>query len=213
MPRKLLTGGLALAVSIGPVVIGSSAASAGGPSDPITCASLSVAVTFGTPLSVSGTTTSLKKGGPPTSIGAGTFTCPDGTIAPPFPGTSPRLMIPTGKNTKVSKGVYKTGRWSQFAVSGGRLRGTFDFTIDGGPVVFKATRLTVEVHGACAGDVGFMITGRVTGNFANKSADMLACFGTDTHVDTTHGSFPNDYTVYNGVVAAQSDPAASRVDL
>jgi len=196
MRRKILMGVLALALPAGTLAITSSAAFAKKPPpNPIVCSGLSGTVTFGSVgLSTNGATTSLKKGGNNTTVTGGTFSCAGGGS-----GTTPTLTIPNGKNTKISKGVYSTGTWAAFISAGGSLKKdlkTIGFTINGGGDTFKS-KASVEVFGAPCGttpvsEVGFQISGQVTGQYDTKTATVLACLGTDTGPGTS-GSFGTDF--------------------
>jgi len=214
MHRKLIMGALALALPVGVLAAtGAPAFAKKPPPNPVLCTGLSATVTFGLPLTVAGVTTTSKLGNA-TTLGSGTFSCAGGVT-----GTSPALTIPGGKNTKNPKvkhqpHTYQTGTWAEFASAGGTLKKSLkiiDFTINGGLNVFKAKSSSLVVGGSCGPDVGFLINGMVKiGHYDTKVASVLACLGTDTRTDSSHGTFLGDYLVTNGVVSAQIDPAESQ---
>jgi len=216
MRRKILMGVLALALPAGTLAVTSSAAFAKKPPpNPIVCSNFSGTVNFGIGLSTNGQTTPNKKGGNNTTVTGGAFSCAGGGS-----GTAPTLTIPNGKNTKVSKGVYSEGTWAAFIAAGGSLKKdlkTIAFTINGGGDNWKS-KGSAEVVGAPCGttpvsEVGFQLSGQVTGQYATKTATILACLGTDTGPGTS-GSFGTDFGASGlTVLTAGLDPATSNATL
>jgi hypothetical protein len=224
MRRKILIGALAFALPAGSMVVLSSAASAKTVQNPISCSGFSARVNLGTPITTAGVATSAKKANN-TTITGGSFTCTGGKA-----GHAGTIVDAGGKNAKLSKsdprynkttGVkYVTGSWAEFTSAGGSLKKTLkeiSFTIGGAPVLFKTKGASEVLFGACGSDVGFNISGQVkSGTYADKTANVLACLGTDGPVEAPpgpSGNFGADYNHAQGVAFANVDGAVSKATL
>jgi hypothetical protein len=162
--------------------------------------------------------------------GSVAFTCSGGT-APNTGGsasiTGGGLTITGGKNQKLSKsdprynkttGVkYLANSWAGFTAAAGSLKKSIksiNFTINGSAEQFKTKNAS---GAACAGgEVGFQISGQVkSAPFADKTATILACLGSDTRLDNSTGSFGADVgtDAGGGVVSAQIDSVTSNATL
>jgi len=219
MRRKILMGVLALALPAGILAGLSTAATAGAPPNPTTCTGFGGTVTFGTPLSPHGVPTSAKDS-LPTAVTYGAFTCSVGA------GHSGSLSIAGSKNTKLAKtdpnynkatGVkYNTGSKAAFEAAGGTLKKTLkvvNFSINGHAEQFKTKGATEVVGAPCTGEVGFKITGQVKATpYNTKTADILACLGSDTGPGTT-GSLGVDLFNSSTIDTANIDPAFSTATL
>jgi hypothetical protein len=230
MRRKILMGVLALALPVGSLAVFSGAASAKSPPNPVSCSGINGTVTFAGPLTNEGVATSAKVGGNTTVSGSVAFTCSGGT-APNTGGsasiTGGGLTITGGKNAKLAKsdprynkttGVkYDANSWAGFTAAAGSLKKSIksiNFTIAGSAEQFK----TKSASGtACAGgEVGFVINGQVKlAPFADKSAVITACLGTDKRADNSTGNFGADVgsDAGGGVVSAQIDTVNSSATL
>jgi len=220
MRRKILMGVLALALPIGTVAGLSSVASAGAPQNPIACTGFTGTVTFGSPLSTAGIATTAKDGNP-TLITGGSFNCAGGKS-----GHAGTITDAGGKNVKLAKtdprynkttGVkYTEGTWSSFTSAGGSLKKTLkviNLTIGGAAVQFKTKSASEVLFGSCGSDVGFNISGQVkSGTYADKTASVLACLGTDFGPGAT-GNFGSDYNHAQGVDGAHIDAGPSKATL
>jgi hypothetical protein len=231
--RKILMGALALALPVGTITALSSAAQAKQVVNPVTCAGFSGTVTFATPISASGTLTTVSKSNP-TTVSAGTFNCTGG-IAPNTGGSGTDgsgLSIKGGKNAKnasYSKSAckanpgnttdcdkYVTGSQAEFTAAGGSLSKslkTIPFTIGGQPATFKAKSAVEEIGGPCVGDVGFQISGQVKGAYGTKSATVLACLGHDTGPGTTNSFGVDLFSPTATIVTADIDASVSNATL
>jgi hypothetical protein len=230
MRRKVLMGVLALALPLGSLAAFSSAASAKSPPNPVSCSGINGTVTFAGALTNEGVATSSKLGGATTVSGSVNFTCSGGT-APNTGGpssiTGGSLTISGLKNEKLSKsdprynkttGVkYLADSWAGFAAAAGALKKaikSINFTVAGSPELFKTKN---AAGAACAGgEVGFQINGQVkSAPYADKTATILACLGTDTRADNSHGNFGADVgsDAGGGVVSAQIDTVNSNATL
>jgi len=230
MRRKILMGVFALALPVGSLAVLTSAASAKSPPNPVNCTGLNGTVTFAGALTNEGVATSAKVGGNTNVTGSVNFTCSGGT-APNTGGpssiTGGALTITGGKNGKLPKtdprynkttGVkYLADSWAGFTAAAGSLKKSIksiNFTVAGSAEQFK----TKSAAGtACAGgEVGFQINGQVkSAPFADKTATIIACLGTDKRADNSTGNFGADVgsDAGGGVVSAQIDAATSTASL
>jgi hypothetical protein len=231
MRRKILMGVFALALPVGTLAAFSPTASAKAAQNPIHCAGVGGGgggvVTFGTPITASGTVTASKTG-IPTSITGGNFNCGGGTNNASDQGST----IAGGKNAKNASynkktcssspsptvcDKYVTGSQAEFLAAGGSLKKglrTINFTINGNPVLFQAKTATEDVGGVCGGDVGFTINGQVkSGFYADKSAVVNACLGDDSGPGTSHSFGVDLFSPTAKIITAQIDPATSSADL
>lgn len=223
MRRKILMGVVSLALPAGMLGVTQTAAVAKAPPNPTTCTGFGAVVSFAGALTNEGVPTVTKLAGP-TTVTASSFTCTAGAAS------NSALNIAGGKNTKLAKtdprynkatGVkYVTQTWGEFVATGSTLKkdikAGISFTIAGTSNTMKVKGSSEIVGAPCAGDeVGFDITGQVTGTYDTKSANLLVCLGTDTHADSTTGVFGADLLSDNGggVVSAQIDPVTSTATL
>lgn len=223
MRRKILMGVLALALPTGLMATMSTSAVAGkAPPNPISCSGFGGTVTFGggAGLTLAGTATSAKDSAP-TTVSGGSFTC-TGSVSASNAG----LSIAGSKNAKLAKsdprynktaGIkYLTNTKSGFTAAGGTLKKTLkvvNFTIGGHAEQFKTKGATEVVGGACAGEVGFRITGQVkAAPYDTKTADILACLGHDSGPGTTN-SVGTDLFNSSTLVTGQIDPSESNAVL
>jgi hypothetical protein len=229
MRRKILMGVLSLALPVGILGVTQSAAVAKAPPNPTSCTGFGAVVAFAGALTNEGVPETTKAAGG-TTVTASSFTCAAGAAS------NSQLNIAGGKNSKnpgysksactanpnnaVDCDKYVTQTWGEFAAAGGSLKKSIKsgitFTIAGTPNTFKVKGSTEVVGSPCAGDeVGFDITGQVTGTYDTKSANLLVCLGTDTRADASHGVFGGDLLTDNGggVVSAQIDPVTSNATL
>jgi len=230
MRRKILMGVFALALPVGSLAVFSSVASAKAPANPVVCTGVNGTVTFAGPLTNEGVATSSKTGGNTTVSGSVAFNCSGGT-APNTGGsatiTGGGLTITGGKNGKLPKtdprynkttGVkYDANSWAGFTAAAGSLKKSIksiNFTIAGSAEQFKTKS---AAGAACAGgEVGFQINGQVKlAPYADKTATILACLGTDKRADNSSGNFGADVgsDAGGGVASAQIDTVNSSATL
>jgi hypothetical protein len=202
---------LALAASAGTFVATPSFATS---PNPVSCTGLSGTFNFPAPgLTVNGTPTSMKKGGPATTVTPGaSFTCAGGVS-----GSFPTLNIVPGKNLETSPGVRTRDSWGSFAIAANNLRKhlkSIPFALSDGPATFR-TKSSFSGEGApCpSNEVAILVQGQVkSGAHPTTSASITLCLGNDAGPGAT-GNFAADFGVANNVTSAQIDPATSSATL
>ncbi len=116
--------------------------------------------------------------------------------------------------------MYGYGSWSNFAASGAstiqKSLKKLSFTINSIAYTSKTTSASEVVGGACGSEVGFQLTGSISGPKQDKgqSATLLACLGTVTGSKlNSPPTFANNIGGPGTVATAQIDPATSHLHI